>query len=243
MPADPFGVRPGAAVAVLEDIGVVQVVQLGIMAQIAGPAGPYPSSYRSPPERARRASASALAFAAARRRSTALGSCTTAARTKASSKTTEANSSSDTRAVVVVVRLPAVRNGLPPRPPARFQSRPGGSIWADGMGVHPPVETAFTGCRTAHARPASPAAHTCAASHTHAAAGQRRTCPSPVTMYFVLVSSGRPIGPRACSFCVEMPISAPKPNWPPSVNRVEAFTATVVESTNWVKPGGLLRAW
>src|SRR5690348_8632819 len=36
---------------------------------------------------------------------------------------------------------------------------------------------------------------------------QRRMWPSPVTMYFVLVSSGRPIGPRACSFCVEMPIS------------------------------------
>ncbi len=59
--------------------------------------------------------------------------------------------------------------------------------------------------------------------------------PSPVTMYLVLVSSGRPIGPRACSFWVEIPISAPKPNWLPSVKRVEAFTATVVESTNWVK--------
>ena len=58
--------------------------------------------------------------------------------------------------------------------------------------------------------------------------------PSPVRMYFVLVSSGSPIGPLACSFWVEIPISAPKPNCPPSVNRVEAFTATVVESTNWV---------
>ena len=58
--------------------------------------------------------------------------------------------------------------------------------------------------------------------------------PSPVTMYFVDLSSGSPIGPRACSFCVEIPISAPNPNWPPSVKRVDAFTATVVESTNWV---------
>ena len=54
-------------------------------------------------------------------------------------------------------------------------------------------------------------------------------------MYFVEVSSGSPMGPRACSFWVEMPISAPKPNWPPSVKRVEALTATVVESTSWVK--------
>ena len=45
------------------------------------------------------------------------------------------------------------------------------------------------------------------------------------------MSSLRPIGPRACSFCVEMPTSAPRPNSPPSVNRVEAFTATTAEST------------
>ena len=44
-------------------------------------------------------------------------------------------------------------------------------------------------------------------------------------------SSRRPIGPRACSFCVELPISAPIPNWPPSVNRVEAFTYTQAAST------------
>ena len=29
------------------------------------------------------------------------------------------------------------------------------------------------------------------------------------------------MGPRACSFCVLMPISAPMPNWPPSVKAVE----------------------
>ena len=47
-----------------------------------------------------------------------------------------------------------------------------------------------------------------------------------MTTNFVVVSSGRPIGPRAWSFCVEMPISAPKPNSPPSVNRVEALIIT-----------------
>ena len=42
----------------------------------------------------------------------------------------------------------------------------------------------------------------------------------------------RPIGPRACSFWVEMPISAPNPNSPPSVNRVEALTMTAAASTS-----------
>lgn len=36
-----------------------------------------------------------------------------------------------------------------------------------------------------------------------------RTCPSPQTTYLVVVSARRPIGPRAWSFCVEIPISAP----------------------------------
>ena len=48
----------------------------------------------------------------------------------------------------------------------------------------------------------------------------QRTWPSPVTTYLVEVISGSPIGPRACSFWVLMPISAPNPNSPPSVNRV-----------------------
>ncbi len=60
-------------------------------------------------------------------------------------------------------------------------------------------------------------------------------CPSPVTTYFVEVISGSPIGPRACSFWVEMPISAPNPNSPPSVNRVEALTTTAAASTAAVK--------
>lgn len=54
--------------------------------------------------------------------------------------------------------------------------------------------------------------------------GLYRTWPLPRMMYFSLVSWGAPIGPRACSFWVEMPISAPKPNMPPSVNRVDTLT-------------------
>jgi len=44
-------------------------------------------------------------------------------------------------------------------------------------------------------------------------------------------SSRRPIGPRTCSFCVELPISAPIPNSPPSVKRVRALTYTQAAST------------
>ena len=39
-----------------------------------------------------------------------------------------------------------------------------------------------------------------------------RTCPSPQATYFRQVSSRSEIGPRTWSFCVEMPISAPRPN-------------------------------
>ncbi len=39
------------------------------------------------------------------------------------------------------------------------------------------------------------------------------------------------MGPRAWSFCVELPISAPMPNSPPSVNRVDALTYTQAAST------------
>ena len=56
--------------------------------------------------------------------------------------------------------------------------------------------------------------------------GHDRTCPVPWTTYFDQVSSRSPIGPRACSFWVEMPISAPSPSSPPSTNRVEALTTT-----------------
>ena len=48
----------------------------------------------------------------------------------------------------------------------------------------------------------------------------------------VVVSSGRAIGPRAWSFWVEMPISAPNPNSPPSVKRVLALTMTAAASTS-----------
>ena len=51
------------------------------------------------------------------------------------------------------------------------------------------------------------------------------------------------IGPRACSFWVEMPISAPKPNSPPSVNRVEALTITAAASTSAVHRRAAARSW
>ena len=57
-----------------------------------------------------------------------------------------------------------------------------------------------------------------------------RICPLPWITYLYVVSSRRPIGPRACNFCVEIPISAPKPNSPPSVNRVDALTITATDA-------------
>src|SRR5204863_3381380 len=61
-----------------------------------------------------------------------------------------------------------------------------------------------------------------------------RTCPSPRTMYLYEVISTSAIGPRACSFWLEMPISAPKPNSQPSAKRVEALTMTHAESISLV---------
>src|SRR5205085_7603044 len=67
-------------------------------------------------------------------------------------------------------------------------------------------------------------------------------CPSPRTTYFVVVSSRRPMGPRACSFWVLMPISAPKPNSSPSVKRVDALTTTAAASTSRVNRRALARS-
>ena len=50
-----------------------------------------------------------------------------------------------------------------------------------------------------------------------------RICPLPKIKYFVEVKAGKPIGPRACNFCVLIPISAPYPNSKPSVKRVDAL--------------------
>jgi len=50
-----------------------------------------------------------------------------------------------------------------------------------------------------------------------------RVCPLPSITCFVVVKCCMLIGPRACSFCVLIPISVPKPNWLPSVKRVLAF--------------------
>ena len=42
-----------------------------------------------------------------------------------------------------------------------------------------------------------------------------------------------PMGPNACSFDVEIPISAPRPSSPPSAKRVLALTTTV---DDWIAP-------
>ena len=56
------------------------------------------------------------------------------------------------------------------------------------------------------------------------AAAQLRIWPSPRTRYLYVVSSRKPIGPRAWRRLVEIPVSAPKPNSKPSVKRVDALT-------------------
>src|SRR3546814_247037 len=68
-------------------------------------------------------------------------------------------------------------------------------------------------------RPIRPATQACADSGC-------RTWPSPRTTQRSMVSDSRPIGPYACRRVVEMPISAPRPNWPPSLKREEALTIT-----------------
>src|SRR4051812_22137929 len=65
-----------------------------------------------------------------------------------------------------------------------------------------------------------------------AAPYQDRTCPAPRTRYLKDVSCSKPTGPRACMRPVAMPISAPKPNSPPSANWVEALWRTIAESTS-----------
>ncbi len=61
---------------------------------------------------------------------------------------------------------------------------------------------------------------------------QGRVCPLPRTWYLKLVSCSTPTGPRACIRPVEMPISAPMPNSPPSANWVEALCSTMALSTS-----------
>ena len=62
------------------------------------------------------------------------------------------------------------------------------------------------------------------------------------TTYLAVVSSRRPIGPRAWSFWVLMPISAPKPNSSPSTKRVEALTSTAAASTSAVNRSAAARS-
>src|SRR5437016_9741571 len=66
---------------------------------------------------------------------------------------------------------------------------------------------------------------------------QGRTCPVPRTRYLYVVSCSAPTGPRGGSRWVEMPISAPMPNSPPSANwveRSEEHTSELQSLTNLV---------
>src|SRR5512137_1624858 len=72
--------------------------------------------------------------------------------------------------------------------------------------------------------------------------GQARTWPSPSTTNFRVVSSLSPIGPKAWSLLVEMPISAPSPSSPPSLNRVEALITTALAVTSRSKRRALARS-
>jgi hypothetical protein len=51
-------------------------------------------------------------------------------------------------------------------------------------------------------------------------------------MNLVVVNSSSPMGPKAWSLVVLIPISEPNPNSNPSLNRVEAFTRTQEELTS-----------
>src|SRR3984893_13162839 len=62
--------------------------------------------------------------------------------------------------------------------------------------------------------------------------GQGRSRPLPRTKYLEVVSSAAPTGPRGGRRWVELPISAPMPNSPPSANWVEALTSTMALSTS-----------
>ena len=49
------------------------------------------------------------------------------------------------------------------------------------------------------------------------------------------------MGPRAWSFWVEIPISHPRPNSPPSVNRVDTFQYTAALSTSAMNASAVSR--
>src|SRR5699024_5369785 len=72
---------------------------------------------------------------------------------------------------------------------------------------------------------------------------QGRIWPLPWTIQVVVVSSASPIGPRAWSFWVEMPSSAPRPSWLPSVKRVEALTISAAESSSVVNRCMEVTSW
>src|SRR5947208_3549544 len=68
------------------------------------------------------------------------------------------------------------------------------------------------------------------------------TCPAPHTIHLYVVNSFSPQGPRAWNLSVLIPISAPRPNSPPSLNRVLAFTITAALSTRDVNRSAAARS-
>ena len=62
---------------------------------------------------------------------------------------------------------------------------------------------------------------------------QVRICPSPLTTHLYDMISRIPMGPRACSLLVEIATSAPNPNSPPSLNRVDVLAKTAAASTSF----------
>ena len=61
-------------------------------------------------------------------------------------------------------------------------------------------------------------------SKTKVPACYGRVWPFPSISHLYVVISSKAIGPRGPNFWVLMPISAPIPNWPPSVKLVGALT-------------------
>ncbi len=65
----------------------------------------------------------------------------------------------------------------------------------------------------------------------HSPCVRGRVWPVPCTRYLNVVNCSTPTGPRACILPVEMPISPPMPNSPPSANWVEALCSRIAESS------------
>src|SRR5712691_52223 len=104
------------------------------------------------------------------------------------------------------------------QPPDAVQAKPSHGDQAGGaMGLMRRIEGA--------AEQANPHARSVGRQNGHGL-----VWPEPRTRYLNVVSCSTPTGPRAWKRPVAIPISAPKPNSPPSANCVEALCSTIAES-------------